>query len=356
MEHWVAVVCDDANNTVKHPLKTLKTVTKPAPLCPADGALLTMQGCGLCGSDLEKLGPLRYAPNQTVLGHEVVGHISALGERYTGLLKLGQRIIVSHHVPCLTCHYCMCGQQSMCRQFKATNLQPGGMASTIAISAQHLQHTTFTLPNTVPLADGICVEPLACVLKALRLTGITITPPSVPCRPQKALVIGLGFIGLVAMQAYQVCGWQTYGIERSQARLDWINQTPELNIAATQVGLTTNDFSLGIGVDTVFLTVVTPQTLTMALQNVRDGGTIVLFAAPTSTSPQIDLSPLYYREIRIVPSYSPNLEDLQAAHTWVLNQTIALSPLVNVTVSLAAITQGVTQARNGGAIKVLITP
>jgi L-iditol 2-dehydrogenase len=320
------------------------------------GALLTLEGCGLCGSDLEKLGPLRYAPDNAVLGHEVVGHITTLCPHYTGKFTLGQRVVVSHHVPCLTCHYCLSGQQSMCKQFKTTNLYPGGMANTIALSAQHLEHTTFALPGNVPLTDGICTEPLSCVLKALRLTGVVTTPPTAPGRPQQAVVVGLGFIGLLAMQAYKACGWQAYGLERSQERLDWITHTPALNLATTQVGLTPEGFPLGLGADTVFLTVVTPQTLTLALQVVRDGGSIVLFAAPTTTAPQLDVSPLYYREIKLIPSYSPNLEDLQAAHTWVLQGTIALSPLVNVTVGLQAIGQGVEQARAGHAVKVLVVP
>lgn len=75
--------------------------------------LLRVHGCGLCGSDIVKIVAAAAAPD--VLGHEVVGEVTAVGP---GLRRFapGDRLVVAHHVPCFQCHYCRHGSPSMCRE------------------------------------------------------------------------------------------------------------------------------------------------------------------------------------------------------------------------------------------------
>src|SRR5919202_4611581 len=86
--------------------------TLPPPSGP--GLLVTVTACGLCGSDVEKIG---RAPGGTVLGHEVAG-----------VLENGDRVTVVHHVPCGTCERCRSGHQSTCGEFRALRIEPGGFA------------------------------------------------------------------------------------------------------------------------------------------------------------------------------------------------------------------------------------
>ena len=75
---------------------------------------------------------------KAVLGHELCGRVAkaAPGAPF----REGERVVVSHHVPCLACHYCRKGQESMCRQFKATNIDPGGFADLVRVPALHARH------------------------------------------------------------------------------------------------------------------------------------------------------------------------------------------------------------------------
>jgi L-iditol 2-dehydrogenase len=301
----------------------------PVPVLPERGALIRVLGCGLCGSDLEKMASGRV-PAGTVLGHEVVGVIDALAPGAPDLFSVGQRVVVAHHVPCGVCVYCRQDAESMCRSFKRSNITPGGFAQCISVSEGHLTHTTFAVPEDITDAEAACVEPLACVMKAVRrLAGA-----------ESVAVIGLGFIGLLAAQLLP----EAWGVD----------VTPERRDFAAAMGLrafapqTAPD-----GVDAVFMTVVTPAAWETALRLVRDGGKILIFAAGQAP---VDASALYYRELQVLSSYSPGLQDLRDAAQAVFQRRVNVRDLVTHTLPLADIDQAVSLARNGEAIKVLLTP
>lgn len=314
----------------------LQVVDAAHPSLPEGGARLQVLGCGLCGSDLDKL--LNHkASSGTVLGHEVVGIIEELSAGHPSGFQVGDRVVAAHHVPCLHCHYCLNQSQSMCRHFKATNFIPGGFAQFLTLTREHLQHTTFPIPVTISDAEASCVEPLACVVQAVERGGNFING--------SVAVIGLGFIGLMASQLYKQQGYQVYGLDLSQERLD---------LAVSQGWIEPNfTQSTDLNVDLVFLTVVTPKTLSQALKLVRDGGTIVLFTSAAAGT-MLDPSQLYFREINIVSSYSPSLSALQRSAHLIFNRQIDLSPLLTHERSLFQIQEAVALYRSGQALKVFI--
>ena len=126
--------------------------------------------CGLCGSDVEKLG--RAAPG-TVLGHEVAGE-----------LEDGTRVTVMHRVPCGVCERCLAGHRVDVRRVRAR------CASRPAASPSGcVRRTVVPLPDALGELDGVWVEPLACVLRAAELV------------PRgRVLVVGCGAIGRLWMQ------------------------------------------------------------------------------------------------------------------------------------------------------------
>ena len=99
-----AVVLDDTGQPV------LADVAEPE----GDGDVVRVRACGLCGSDVEKLGT---AASGTVLGHEVVGETAD-----------GRRVALVHHLPCGECERCRAGYESTCEQFRAPTIVPGGFA------------------------------------------------------------------------------------------------------------------------------------------------------------------------------------------------------------------------------------
>jgi L-iditol 2-dehydrogenase len=148
-----------------------------------------VRGCGLCGSDILKVDAATPAP--TVLGHEVVGQVAAVGAGPRRFAP-GERFVVAHHVPCFECHYCRRGSPSMCRHFKRINLDPGGFAELVRVPAPNVEHAAFRLPADMADETASFTEPLGCCRRAVKRSGIT--------AGDTALVVGLGSIGCLLVQ------------------------------------------------------------------------------------------------------------------------------------------------------------
>ena len=135
-----------------------------------DGELVRVLACGLCGTDVQKIG---RAAAGTVLGHEVVAKRDN-----------GGRVVLVHHLPCGECERCRAGHESTCERFSAATIVPGGFAERVRARG------TIELPDGIPDDVGTLAEPLACVLRALE---------RVP--RGRVLVVGCGFAGLLFVQA-----------------------------------------------------------------------------------------------------------------------------------------------------------
>lgn len=316
--------------------------TLQTPSGPIDGALLRLNACGLCGSDVEKLR-FKKALAGSVLGHEVVATLIETGPDYTGTFQVGDRLALAHHVPCGQCVYCQHDAESMCAQFKATNLTPGGFSELLAVTGGHLAHTAFKVPDAVSTAQASAMEPLACVLKGIRRGALA---------GNSVLVIGLGYIGLLAAQVYSHQGVRVVGLDVREERVanalqkGWITE-----------GYTPNSLpNQSLHVDGVFASMVTQATVDTSLHHARDGATVVLFSRGFGDpAPTLPCSELYFRQITVVPSYSPGLVDLQLAAEFLFNGTIDAEALITHTVPLANLNEGLLAYQNGEALKVLAT-
>ncbi len=105
-----------------------------------------MKACGICGTDVMEWYRKPKAPR--VLGHEMAGEIVKIGDGVTGY-DLGDRVFVSHHVPCFDCHYCATGRQSACETLHTGNYDPGGFAEYIRVPEINVKYGTFKLPDNV---------------------------------------------------------------------------------------------------------------------------------------------------------------------------------------------------------------
>lgn len=143
--------------------------------------------CGLCGSDVEKIG---LAPAGTVLGHEVVARRDD-----------GARIAVIHHLPCGECERCLAGHESTCDAFAAPTIVPGGFADEIEVT------DGIELPDDVSDAAGTYLEPLACVLR-----GAERVPSG------RVLVVGQGFVGRLFAEVLRARGDDVFATDARQER------------------------------------------------------------------------------------------------------------------------------------------
>jgi L-iditol 2-dehydrogenase len=268
------------------------------------GALVHVRGCGLCGSDVEKLG---HAPAGTVLGHEVEG---VLGD--------GRRVTVMHRVPCGTCERCRAGHESTCHEFATARLTPGGFA-------EELRATDLVpLPDAVGELDGIWVEPLACVLRAA---------DRVP--RGSVLVVGCGAVGQLWIQVLRARGDAVRAVD----------PRPERLARALELGAAVAGEDVGAAVLTA------PAGLNDALGRLAPGGMLLVFSATHDLAPAaLDL--VYRKELSVVGSRSATPAAFQAA-LGVLPGLVL--PQVTV-LPLDRFREGLDLYQSGEALKVVFTP
>ncbi len=149
---------------------------------PAPADPMPVLACGLCGSDVEKIG---VAPAGTVLGHEVVARRAD-----------GRRIALIHHLPCGACGRCRTGHESTCERFAAPTIVPGGLAEEVEAT------DGIELPDGVGDALGTYLEPLACVLR-----GAERVPRG------RVLVVGQGFVGLLFAAVLRARGDEVFATD-----------------------------------------------------------------------------------------------------------------------------------------------
>jgi L-iditol 2-dehydrogenase len=219
---------------------------------PAPAVPMRVLACGLCGSDVEKIGAA--APG-TVLGHEVVA-----------LRGDGARVALLHHLPCGECERCRAGHESTCESFAAPTIVPGGFADEVE-TAEGIE-----LPDGVEAALGTYVEPLACVLR-----GAERVPAG------RVLVVGQGFVGRLFAEVLRVRGHDVYTVDPRPERA---GREPDGPVDAA-----------------VLCAPAAP------LDAVAPGGTVLVFSPATA----VDLDLVYRNELTLTGSRSATPRHMREA-------------------------------------------
>src|SRR3990172_9497971 len=110
---------------------------RPVPMSGDHDIVIKVMACGLCGSDLLEWYRIKRAP--LVLGHEPAGIVVETGKLVTNV-KPGDRVFVTHHVPCNTCHQCRTGHKTACATFQtANNFDPGGFSQFLLVTGKSVE-------------------------------------------------------------------------------------------------------------------------------------------------------------------------------------------------------------------------
>jgi L-iditol 2-dehydrogenase len=319
----------------------------PRPEAGTGELLLRVRGCGLCGSDSAKiLAPETRGP--AVLGHEVVGDVLEVGEGVAGF-GVGDRVVAAHHVPCGDCHYCRRGSDSMCRAFKASNLDPGGFAEYVRVPPANVRHATFRIPDHLTDEEASFVEPLACCLRAVDRARVQ--------AGDTAVVVGLGSIGCLFVQLLRRAGAAVVGADPVPGRAALAERMgaqvaghPDLAAKAVR------DLTEGRGADQVVLTGGGADVLPWAAAAARDGGTIACFAGGPGEVLPLPLGSLYHRELTVTSTYSSSPATLGRAFWLLAAGKVDVADLITHRLPLERLAEGVELMRRREALKVYVTP
>jgi L-iditol 2-dehydrogenase len=323
----------------------------PRPTIGSDEVMVRIEASGICGSDVIEWYRIHKAP--LVLGHEIAGQIVEVGSQVKKY-KPGDRVAASHHVPCNTCYYCLSGHQTVCETLRSTNFYPGGFAEFVHLPAINVDRGVYLLPEEMSYEAATFIEPLACVLRAQRISGLA---PG-----QSVLVLGSGISGLLHIQLARALGaGKIVATDVMESRLkaakalgaDETVPAPEL----TPVRL--REINQGLLADQVIISTGAKEAQVQALSLVERGGT-VLFFAPTDQGVTIPLSinDLFFRnDITLTTSYAGSPADHLRARQLIQAGALNIERMITHRLPLADTAKGfqlVAEAKD--SIKVIIEP
>jgi len=332
---------------IKTPTELQVIETATPTLQGPDELLLRMAVSGICSGDLmpwylqKKVG--------TVLGHEVVGWAEQVGSNVTHI-RQGDLVFVHHHAPCLDCAECRRGAHVHCATWKASHIDPGGMAEWIRIPAVNARHDCFAVNDLQP-ERAVFIEPLGCSVKAMTRVArlVDLRQPDT-----LGVVVGCGIMGMLNLLAARAFG---------VAHLVAVEPGEERRALAPRFGaeqaLTPAEAKnvLRRRADFVIIGPGHPEVIRQSLDFLRPAGVALLFT-PTSTGVEtaLDLGDLYFRDISLIPSYSCGPEDTRQAYDLLRTGKVPAEQIVTHRFPLDDIQQAFDCARAGGhALKVLIT-
>jgi L-iditol 2-dehydrogenase len=312
--------------------------------------LLEMRACGLCGTDLAKLARPQDS-HGAILGHELAGVVREVGPSVTRFGP-GDRVMAAHHVPCGDCLACRHGNESMCPQFKATNIDPCGFAELIRIPRLHVERVSFPLPGAMPFEVASFTEPLACAVRAVQRSQVM--------PDDRIAVVGGGGMGMLIAQVLVARAAVPVILEISEARLALaraLGIRHTINSAREDVAAGVAEMTGGVGLDGAILTVVNEAVLSRAQRLLRPGGRINIFAGPTGEARlPMDLTDLYHRELSLVSTYSSTPDALAEAFDLLATGRVHVQSLISHRLPLTAFDEGVELQRSGQATKVIFHP
>ncbi|OHD62699.1 MAG: alcohol dehydrogenase [Spirochaetes bacterium RBG_13_51_14] len=322
----------------------------PIPEIGPGEILVKIMASGICGSDVMEWYRVKKAP--LVLGHEITGEIVKTGGRVSAY-HAGQRVFVSHHVPCNTCRYCLSGNHTACDTLHATNFYPGGFAEYLRAPEINVDRGVFLLPDEISFDTGTFIEPLACVVRGQRFARL---------RPgQSVLVIGSGMSGLLHIALAKALGaGRILATDINERRLDAAMRFGA--DAAIHAGddvparvLECNDRRLA---DLVIVCAGALSAFNQALRSVDRGGTVLCFAP---TEPGVNLSvPIneFWRNgITLLPSYGGSPSDIAAAIELIRSRRVPVEGMITHRLPLDRAAAGfrlVAEATE--SIKVILQP
>ncbi|HEY2658329.1 MAG TPA: alcohol dehydrogenase catalytic domain-containing protein [Caulobacteraceae bacterium] len=312
---------------------TVEVLPDPVPL--AGEAIIRVGRCGICGSDLSmSAGKGPPIPCGTVLGHEYAGEVVALapGESF---LKLGDRVTALPAVGCGDCLMCRQGEPVLCAR-----LVPymGGFAEYMRIPVR----TAVKLPDSVTMADGALVEPLAVGLHAVRM--VALTPGA------RVLVLGAGAVGLATIfWARRSLAGRIVAMSRSRHRAALAETMGADQFVASGEGeaeRTTE--ALGGPPDVVFECGGAPGMLSQAIGLVRTNGTVVSLGACSAPEPLVGAVCLI-KQVKLLFSMAYSVEEFQFAAERLGTANFQVAAMVTSAVSLNDLPAQIVAMTNGGA-------
>lgn len=281
--------------------------TVPVPQIDRGEILVRVHTCGICGTDLKKIASGSHSAPR-IFGHETAGQIVAVGEDVSGF-KVGDRVMVFHHIPCGQCYYCRHKVFAQCPVYKkvgaTSGFEPsgGGFAEYVRVMEWIVRKGVVKLPDAVSYEQASFIEPVNTCMKAIE--ALNLLPD------ETVLIVGQGPIGIMLglltkrsgasvvtsdLYAQRLTIAQDYGLKST---VDASREDP---------GKKVRELTDGRGADAVVLAVAGNSLIRSAIDAARPGGRVMLFAQTQRSEVSIDPAAICVDEKMLLGSYSASVD------------------------------------------------
>ena len=337
--------------------KTIELREVPEPAVPADGLVLEMKACGVCGSDLRRWqeGPPTGTPH-LVQGHELAGVVLEAGPQVTRF-KQGDRLAVAPDIHCGACYYCRRGRFNLCTSLQLLGITPGlngGFAERVVLSGDLLQNgIVHRMPEGLGFPEGGLAETLSSVLASHHQCQTSLG--------ETVVVMGAGPIGCLHVVVAQARGARVIVAEPNPIRRQGAEKfAPDAVIDVTRQDVVAEVGRLtgGLGADIVICANPVAATQSQAVEMARRAGRIVLFGGLPKSNPMVSLNAnlIHYGELRVVGAFSYHPSFHEEALRTLARKVVRAEQFITHTRPLSQLAEAFQIAASGNALKVMVQP
>jgi len=245
----------------------LKLSSLPEPEPGPGDIVVKVRACGMCQTDIKlvsgQLGPSITLPH--VPGHEVAGEVVALGKNVRGV-RLGDKGVAFHIIPCGTCELCLTGRENLCTSIRRIGFElSGGFAEYLAMPAANFCSFEAEIPfERMAILPDAVATPYHALGRLARL-GMG----------NSVLIIGLGGLGIHAVQLALGMGALVIGADVNEKAIELAKSFglgPTTNPLKEDSAAKLQDLTRGKGVDIIIDGVGRKESVDWSLRCLKKGG------------------------------------------------------------------------------------
>jgi L-iditol 2-dehydrogenase len=302
--------------------------TVDVPQIGAGELLVRVHTCGVCGTDLKKIATGSHSAPR-IFGHETSGMVAAVGAGVSRFAP-GDRVVVFHHIPCRQCYYCRHQTFAQCPTYKkvgcTAGFEPsgGGFAEYVRVMDWIVDRGTVKIPDGISFEQACFVEPVNTCMKGIQALRL---------RPgETVLAVGQGPIGIILSVLARKAGASVITSDLYAERLR-ISESLGFGLVIDASQQDTVQYvrqrTEGRGADAVILAVGSNALIRPAMDAVRPGGRVLLFAQTQRGEVVIDPAAICVDEKALLGSYSASVDLQDDSVEFVMNREMDLERLIS---------------------------
>ncbi|MEA4813190.1 MAG: alcohol dehydrogenase catalytic domain-containing protein [Anaerolineaceae bacterium] len=336
----------------------IKLEERPIPKIGPDEALLKVNACGVCGTDLRILqyGHNRIPKGETrILGHEFSGEIVSVGSNVRWP-RPGMKVVVAPNMGCGICQECVTGHTNLCKDYISYGVAlDGAFAEYMRILPQSIwQGNICHFDDKLSFAEAAFTEPLSCALHGYEA-----------CFPKlldHVLIVGMGPLGLAHLQIARFMGAKTvimsdHHNERIPLALEF-GADMAINSYDTNLKQVVSDVTHGHGVDIAIVAAPSPSAQKEAVENLAMHGRLNFFGGLPKDNclTTIDANLLHYRELILTGTTGQTIDDFRKSLELIQIGKVQPQPLITNRFLLEDIVEAIDFARSKKGLKTMVFP